>query len=350
MRTTAIFSAAVAVACACSTAWAASLPDEIDVQVKNLSPEDSVYDRTRQLLYQSNLWKGQISVFNPSSKQHFNIKVPGVTSTGHGDQQMSGLSLSTHDNAKRLYAVAKNARSFNFGDQSSHGPSSFHAIDLPASADSTPVWSVDFDSVQNKFEQQTGTRPFGIVDSAQDADGNSYVIFALGMPAIAKVTHDGKVSPWFSEKGNGGQRPGYSGIAFDSTTNRLITYGGPRPLTSFNVRASKPTAHPVTLNSSFGTLAGTEKIAAIPVNGKTVMVGARAPYAISFSSNDNWSTASIKKAKRNELANNGFTAVTDYYRGNSQGIYGSGAYFNEGVSGGRTSWPLYQLDSSILHF
>ena len=60
MRTTALYSAAVALACACSTAWAAALPDQINVNTKNLSPEDSVYDRTRSVFYQSNLWKGMI--------------------------------------------------------------------------------------------------------------------------------------------------------------------------------------------------------------------------------------------------------------------------------------------------
>lgn len=350
MRTTAFYTAAVALACACSTASAAQLPDKIDVNTKNLSPEDTVYDRTRQVFYQSNLWKGMIEVFDPKRRSHFNVKIEGVSSGGDGDQQMSGLSLEKHNNSKRLYAVAKNSRAFNFGDQSKGGPSTFHAFELPLKEDSKPIWSVDINDVQGEFERKFGTRPFGIVDSAQDNDGNSYVIFALGAPAIAKFTHDGQVSAWAFEKGNGGQRPGYTGVAFDPISNRLLTFGGPRPLTAFDVRSKDPKPLPVNINGHFGKLDGTEKLVNVPVGNKSVLVGARAPYAISFSSSDNWKSASIKKAKRDELANSGFTAVTDYYQGNEQGIYGSSAYFGDGAHGGRTEWPLFQLDGDLLHF
>ncbi|WFD00701.1 hypothetical protein MYAM1_003453 [Malassezia yamatoensis] len=349
MRTTFVLSAVAAILCACSTAWAASLPDPINVNIKNLSPEDLAYDRTRQLFYLSNLWKGEIAVWDPKRQSHFNVQIDGLTNlAANGDQQMSGLSLDKHTNAKRLYAVAKNSRAFNFNDQSKSGPSTFHAFDLPLNESSKPVWSIDIRDVQSQFKQKYGTRPFGIVDSAQDNDGNSYVIFALGAPAIAKVTRDGKISPWAFEQGNGGQRPGYTGIAFDPATNKLLAFGGPRALTAFNVKASNPQPHAVTINGSFGTLDGTEKLAYVPVNGQTVMVGARAPYAISFRTNDNWSSASIKKARRNELKNSGFTGIVDYYSGNQQGVYGSSAFFSEGSKGGRTEWPLYKLDSSIL--
>ncbi|WFD03842.1 hypothetical protein MOBT1_002537 [Malassezia obtusa] len=350
MRTAIFYSAAAALLCACTAAVAAQLPDQVNVNIKNLAPEDTVYDRTRQLFYQSNLWKGQIAVFDPKRNSHFNVKIDGVSSGGDGDQQMSGLSLEKHDNAKRLYAVAKNSRAFNFGDQSNSGPSTFHAFNLPLSENSKPIWSVDINDVQGQFEQKFGTRPFGIVDSAQDNDGNSYVIFALGAPAIAKFTPDGKASAWAFEKGNGGQRPGYTGIAFDPASNKLLAFGGPRPLTAFNVRSNNPKPQNVNINGNFGTLDGTEKIVYVPVGDKSVLVGARAPYAISFHSDDNWKSASIKKTKREDLRNSGFTAVTDYYQGNQQGIYGSSAYFGDGAHGGRTEWPLFKLDSSILNF
>lgn len=349
MRSAVFYSAVIALVCAC-TAVLAALPDPIEINIKNLSPEDLAYDRTRQLFYLSNLWKGQIAVWDPKRKTHFNVHIDGLSSSGNGDQQMSGLSLSSHSNAKRLYAVAKNSKAFNFADQSNSGPSSFHAFDLPLSESSKPVWSVDINSVQDQFEQQHGVRPFGIVDSAQDNDGNSYVIFALGAPAIAKFTHDGKASAWAFEKGNGGQRPGYTGITFDPATNRLLAFGGPRALTAFNPSSSNPQPHAVNINGNFGTLDGTEKIAYVPVNGQSVLVGARAPYAISFHTTDNWKSASIKKTRRDELANSGFTGITDYYQGNQQGVYGSSAFFSEGSHGGRSEWPLYKFDSSILQF
>jgi len=330
--------------------WAA-LPDQIDVKVKNLTPEDTIYDRTRHVFYQSNLYKGRISVYNPKTKSHFNVHIDGASSGGDGEQQMSGLSLLTHDNSKRLYAVMKNANSFNFADQSDHGPSSFHSFELPLSENSKPVWSVNFEHVQNEFEKKAGKRPFGVVQSAQDRDGNSYVAFALGMPAIARVSADGKtVSTFAWESGNGGQRPGYSGITFDPHSNKLIAFGGPRALTAFDV--SKPYAwpEPVKINGDFGSLSGTEKIITVPVNNESVLVGARAPYAISFRSWDNWKSANIKKTKRSELKNSGFTAVADYYQGSEQGLYAVSAFFDNGAHGGRSDYPLYKLDNSILNF
>ncbi|WFD25052.1 hypothetical protein MNAN1_000014 [Malassezia nana] len=329
----------------------AALPDQINVKIKNLTPEDTIYDRTRQVFYQSNLYKGRIEVYNPKNQQHFNVKIDGASSSGDGEQQMSGLSLLTHDNSKRLYAVMKNAKSFNFADQSDHGPSSFHSFKLPLSEDSKPEWSVDFGPVQDDFERKNGTRPFGVVQSAQDRDGNSYVAFALGMPAIARVSADGKkVNTFAWESGNGGQRPGYSGITFDPHSNKLLAFGGPRALTAFDVSKDYAFAEPVQIKGNFGSLSGTEKIVTIPVNGKSVLVGARAPYAISFHSDDNWKTATIKKTKRSELQNSGFTAVTDYYQGNEQGLYAVSAFFDNGAHGGRSNYPLYKLDNSILNF
>ncbi|WFD21365.1 hypothetical protein MEQU1_000013 [Malassezia equina] len=351
MRYTTVFLAALALLGTSAAGVLAALPDQIDVKVKNLSPEDTIYDRTRQLFYQSNLYKGRIEVYNPKTKSHFNVHIDGYSSNGNGEQQMSGLSLLTHDNSKRLYAVMKNANSFNFGDQSDHGPSSFHSFDLPLSEDSKPVWSVDFQQVQDEFEQKAGKRPFGVVQSAQDRDGNSYVAFALGMPAIARVSADGKtVSTFAWESGHGGQRPGYSGITFDPHTNKLLAFGGPRPLTAFDVSKPHASPEPVHINGDFGSLDGTEKIVTVPVGNDSVLVGARAPNAISFRSWDNWKTANIKMTQRSELKNSGFTAVADYYQGSEQGLYAVSAYFDNGVHGGRSDYPLYKLDSSILNF
>ncbi|PKI83121.1 hypothetical protein MVES1_002885 [Malassezia vespertilionis] len=347
MRTSALFLASAATLGAVS----AALPDRINVRVKNLSPEDTVYDHSRGLFYQSNLWKGLIEVYNPKERSHINVRIDGVSSSGDGNQQMSGLSLNKHNKASRLYAVAKNANAFNFNDQKNNGPSSFHAFDLPLKESSKPLWSIDMNKIQDKFEKQFGTRPFGSVDSTQDNDGNSYICFALGMPAIAKVSPDGKsFEAWAHEDSNGKQRPGYSGIAYDPATDRILAYGGNRPLTAFNVKSKNPKAHPVQINGNFGSLNGAEKLTYVPVNGKSVLVAARAPDAIAFQSNDNWKTANMKSTHRDELSDSGFTAVTDYYDGNDHGIYASSAFFGDGVHGGRSSWPLYKLDESIMNF
>lgn len=61
-------------------ARAASLPDVVNVKVKNLYPEDGVWDFSQQTLYQSNLWKGLISTFKPSDGSHINVRIDGVVS------------------------------------------------------------------------------------------------------------------------------------------------------------------------------------------------------------------------------------------------------------------------------
>ncbi|EPQ29715.1 uncharacterized protein PFL1_02935 [Pseudozyma flocculosa PF-1] len=350
-----LLSAAIAAAIGCATlapSHAAPVaPDSYSIRVKNLYPEDTVYDRTRNLFYQSNLWKGRISVWNPANSDHYNLLIPGVSSSGDGAQQMAGLSIDTRSNAKRLYGVAKDSAAFRFGpDQSKTGPCSFHAFDLPATAASTPVWSVYFDAVQRQFEASTGTRPFGPVDSAQDSQGNSYVVFALGIPAIAKVSPDGKnVEAWFAEASNGSQRPGYTGVAFDSRTNRLVAYGGPRPITSFDLSQPTATATPVALSgASFGSLDGTEKLTFVSSGGKSILVGAKAPSVYAFTSTDGWKSASVKSFTRPEFQTNSLTVVTEARLGGVNGIYGGGAYFAEGAKGGRIDNWLYKIPNSIL--
>ena len=345
------FVSIVAAALAAAALVSAALPDTINVNVRNLGPEDSVFDRTRSVFYQSNLYKGSIEVYDPRRRSHFNVRIDGVSSDGSGDQQMSGLSLSTHDNAKYLYAVCKNSKSFDFSNQKSHGANSFHRFSLPLSPQSKPDWSVDLSKAQDQWEHKTGTRPFGSVQSAQDSDGNSYVVFELGMAAITKIDSSGKkIEAWAHEKGADSQRPGYSGITFDPSTNRIIAFGGPRPLTAFDVKSQNPKPQPVKINGDFGSLEGTEKIVTIPRGTNQVLVGARAPNAISFFTRDNWKSDDMHMTKRNELQNSGFTAVTDYYQGAEQGIYASSAYFQNGAHGGRDNYPLYKLDASILDF
>ena len=120
-------------------------------------------------------------------------------------------------------------------------------------------------------------------------------------------------------------------------------------MTVFNLDVPYPKPEEVHINGHFGKLEGTEKITTIPVGHDNVLVGARAPWAISFKTYDNWKSANIKKTKREELRDSGFTAVTDYYKGKEQGIYGVSAYFQNGAHGGRDVWPLYRLDSDILY-
>ena len=95
MKTPSFISTVVALLGAYSVGVSANLPDTINVHVKNLAPEDTIYDRTRQLFYQSNLWKGMIEVWDNKRQSHFNVKIDGVSSGGDGEQQMSGLSLLT---------------------------------------------------------------------------------------------------------------------------------------------------------------------------------------------------------------------------------------------------------------
>lgn len=322
----------------------APIPDIYNVDVKNLYPEDTIFDKARNLFYQSNLWKGRVSVWNISDRSHFNVLIPGVSSDGSGEQQMAGLSLNGAGD--KLFAVAKNAAAFRFGaGQRPDGIDSFHRFDLPVNANSAPAWSVGLNDVQTQFQLQSGTLPFGPVDSAQDAQDNSYVVFALGMPAIAKVSADGRsITPWFSEASNGSQRPGYTGVSYIAEDNMLIAFGGPRVLTAFDLSTPNPTAIAVSLNGvNFGDLDGTEKLHAINVNGKTSLFGTKAPNAYRFQSTDRWRTASVTSSTRSEFQSNSLTVVTEANFNGQQQIYGGGAYFGEGAHGGRTQFPLYRI-------
>ncbi|SPO24064.1 probable Major allergen Mal f 1 precursor [Ustilago trichophora] len=326
----------------------APIPDVYNINVKNLYPEDTIFDKARNLFYQSNLWKGRISVWNVNDNSHFNLLIPGVSSDGNGEQQMAGLSINNAGD--KLFAVAKNSAAFRFGPgQSQDGPDSFHRFNLPANANSAPAWSVSLNGVQSQFQQRTGRIPFGPVASAQDSQDNSYVVFALGIPAIAKVSPDGRtITPWFSEAANGSQRPGYTGVAYIPEDNVLVAFGGPRPLTAFDLNSPNPTAIPVRLSgANFGGLDGTEKLHAIRVNGKSNLFGTKAPNAYRFQSNDRWRSATVTSSTRDEFKSNSLTVVTEANFNGQQEIYGGGAYFGEGAHGGRTQFPLYRIYNLI---
>ncbi|KAJ1025940.1 hypothetical protein NDA16_002566 [Ustilago loliicola] len=326
----------------------APAPDVYNINVKDLYPEDTLFDKQRNLFYQSNLWEGRVSVWNINDNSGYYLNIPGATSNGNGDQQMAGLSFNGAGN--KLFAVAKNSAAFRFdAGQKKDGADSFHRFNLPAGPNATPVWSVSLNGVQRQFEQQRGSIPFGPVASAQDAQDNSYVAFALGIPAIAKVSPDGRtITPWFAEASNGSQRPGYTGIAYIPEDNVLVAFGGPRPLTAFDLNSPNPTAIPVRLTGeNFGGLSGTEKLHPIRVNGKTNLFGTRAPIAFRFESNDRWRSASVASSTRDEFSSNSLTVVTEANFDGQQQIYGGGAYFGEGAHGGRTQFPLYRIYNLI---
>ncbi|EST09254.1 Six-bladed beta-propeller, TolB-like protein [Kalmanozyma brasiliensis GHG001] len=319
-------------------------PDTININVKNLYPEDCIFDKARNLFYQSNLWKGRVSVWNVATRSNYNLLIPGVSSSGDGDQQMAGLSINSAGD--KLFAVAKNSAAFRFGSgQRPEGAESFHRFNLPASSSSSPVWSVSLSGVKSAFRSRTGTLPFGPVASAQDNADNSYVVFALGMPAIARVSPDGKtITPWYSEKSNGSQRPGYTGVAFIPEDNMLVAFGGPRPLTAFDLSSPNPTGIPVRLTgANFGSTDGSEKIHTVQIAGKSNLFAAKAPNTYRFQSSDRWRSATVRSATRDEFKTNSLTVVTEAsFNGKTQ-VYGGGAYFGEGAKGGRTTFPLYRI-------
>jgi len=195
------------------------------------------------------------------------------------------------------------------------------------------------------------------VASAQGPDGSSYVIFALGAPAIAKVSADGRtVTPWYFEQSNGSQRPGFTGVTYIPETNMIMAYGGPRPLTAFKLDGNPATgtAINVRINGDFGSLAGTEKIKNIPANGgvnagSSRLIATKAPNVYSFSSTDGWNSVSFRTFTRPELRSNDLTTVVEGIYGGIRNVYASGAYFSNGQKGGRTNYPLLHIDDGVLN-
>lgn len=191
--------------------------------------------------------------FSPSVFYSSDISIPHVSSPQPfgTPYQLAGLSLNHPTKPTRLYGVAKDRQAFVFKSSdptqsvSPNGANRFVAFDLPVNANSQPAWSVRLDRVQDRLAKKLGgkARPFGPVDSVQDKDGNSYVVFALGAPAIAKIDPSGKsIEAWAIEAPKSSRLPrvGYTGISYDADSNRLIAYGGPRTLTMFDLSSKTP--------------------------------------------------------------------------------------------------------------
>lgn len=277
--------------------------------------------------------------------------------------------------------MAKDHSAFTFTHQSVRGPNKFIAFDLPLSADSKPLWQVDLNPIQSEFEGKCGRWPFAPVDSAQDLFGNSYIIFALGAPAIAKVTPKGQVSIFACEQPNEviQHRPGYTGITFIPAADKLITFGGPRPLTAFDLSSATPAKpQPVKINGKpLPKWGHAEKINAITsLDGREdLLLATNAPYIYSFRSTDRWTTAEYRTFTRPELRNNSLTTVTELVFGDRRHAYAAGAYFvswsgsgrgkslldcryltliaplliqGKGKFNTRTSWPLYKVDDYMI--
>lgn len=286
------------------------------------------------------------------------VHIPGVSSDAASTPfELAGLSLDKRDSPTRIYGVAKDHSAFTFSHQSKCGPNRFVSFPLPLTPSSKPDINIDLNPVQAAFEKQHGTWPFAPVDSTQDQAGNSYIVFALGAPAIAKVTPQGVASIFSFEapKEVIPNRPGYTGIA--SIADKLVAYGGPRVLTAFDLKSSTP-SKPVPVNIKGPPIKWThaEKINAVASqdgSGDRLVV-TNAPYVYSFRSTDNWQTATYKQFYRDEFRNNSLTTVTDLVFGDEakgtlqRCIYGAGAYFGKGKFQSRTNWPLYKISSKLL--
>lgn len=268
-----------ALATATRAAEPAEAPAVFNVKAKHLSPEDCAFDIDNKQWYQSNLCRGKIHVAGMDGSS-FSVSIPQISSDEPFDTpyQLAGLSLNNRTAPTRLYAVAKDEKAFRFKSSdatqsvSKLGPNRFVAYDLPLTTKSQPAWSIRLDRVQDRLKKKLGgkNRPFGPVDSVQDSEGNSYVVFALGAPAIAKISPSGEAVQawaWETPKSSRAPRVGYTGIAYDADSNRLIAYGGPRVLTMFDLSSdtpSKPIAVKIEGDLSVSDLTSAEKINLIP--------------------------------------------------------------------------------------
>jgi hypothetical protein len=107
------------------------------------------------------------------------------------------------------------------------------------------------------------------------------------------------------------------------------------------------------MGEDFGTLTGTEKIKTFPAlnsaGGQPRLLAAKSPYIYSFASNDGWSSVTLKKFTRKEIATVSLTSMFEYTTGeNARGVYATSAYFDEGSNGGRSQFPAYKVDKKLL--
>lgn len=192
----------------------------------------------------------------------------------------------------------------------------------------------------------------GFQDSAEDTDGNAYVATTFGVGAIAKISSTGKVTPWYI----GGVSPApyvYSGLVFDTATNKLIVTAASRGIFQFFDVASSGSPAPTDI-----TMTGRPADGSYPGLGCDGLISpARYDRKVLLCSDNGqaattlWATSDGFASVRyiGQVANNGTEEVAKYGTvvatveiGNS--LYVNSEFFNDtgvfDVPGDRASFPL----------
>lgn len=182
------------------------------------------------------------------------------------------------------------------------------------------------------------------------------------MPAIAKISPDGKtVEAWAGERPLSLKEPrvGYTGIVHEANGNKLIAFGGPRVLTTFNLNSQDPSKPiPVGIKGDVSTNHA-EKINLVPSldNTGSRLLATSSPNVYSFHSPDgSWeSGVTFKKFTDANRFNDAFglTVVCEAHfktNGGQRGrqIYAQGAHFPSGANSGRKKWPMVRLPNYLL--
>lgn len=211
------------------------------IENSKLYPENLDWDPVHCKLYISANFNASVLVYDPYTLTYDVITFDGITDTN--PYHVSGIDYDASTGSILISANSGNPFVSSGADMT--GANKVIRYDTETKTIAYTADLADF-SAQLVTGNQTGG---GFQDFAEDPSGNAYVPNVFHVPAIAKVTKDGSVSPWYIGESSTSSAYIYLGIIYHEATNKLVvTAPYLSTFVSFDVGSDSPAPTNVTMN------------------------------------------------------------------------------------------------------
>ncbi|RFU33156.1 hypothetical protein B7463_g3179, partial [Scytalidium lignicola] len=259
-----------------------------NASILDLYPESADWDPVHCKIYFGLYYNASVVAYDPYSEEYELLTFPGIT--GNPDYAITGIDW---DGMGSMYFSATAASAFlsvtsgNASLANYTGPNSVIRYDTNAHRIS---WIANLVPIHNEILQRTGKLVTGFQDTAEDEQGNAFVIGSFGQ-VIVKINRKGTPSIWYEPKdldhtlhSGGIIRAGNKIVINDRIAKGLITFDIDEPL-------GKPIfVHPEGFPANYS--AGTDALVAPAKFGGSVILWSDDFYGTRvIGTKNNWKTA-----------------------------------------------------------